>query len=301
MVDPDRRLFRRVAWVNVIGNALKITVEGIVGLAFGSVALLADAAHSVADFVGSLVVLIWGEGAYEGPDSEHPHGHARFEPLTALVVGGTIILMGTALLYESVQGIRFGRTIAFDPALVGALIFAIVLMALIYRYTRSRNRSLDSTALRALAVDCRNDVYTSGAAMIGILGVMAGYPVFDPLAGGFVSLIVIGQGVLIGRENIGYLLGTAPPEAIRLEIRETLLDHSEVAGVHDLVIYYEGADIEVEAHVEVDGDMPLRRAHEIESELVASVEALGGIGDVHVHLDPSGIGEWKSASDLTSG
>lgn len=297
MAAAEKRRFRRVAWANVLGNAAKIVVEGSVGLLFGSVALLADAAHSIADLVASIVVLGWGDGGYREGDHEHPHGHARFEPMTALVVGVSIMLMGAILLYESINGIRQDRRVTFSYALIVALVFAIVSMAVLYRYTTDVNRELNSTALRALAVDCRNDILTSFAALGGVLGVFFGYPLFDPIAGGVVSLLVIHQGAMIGRENVSYLLGSGPPDAERRRIRERLLAHPDVVGVHDFVVFYEGAALEVEAHIEIDGEMSIRRAHDLESEVVQDIRSIEGVGDVHIHLDPSGIGEWKDAAD----
>lgn len=300
MNEGARQRFRRVAWVNVLGNAAKIAVEGGIGLTFGSIALLADAAHSVADLIASSVVLVWGDSGYEEPDSEHPHGHERFEPMTALIVSGSIVLMGGILLFQSIQWLIDGRTAAFSSALLGGLIFAIALMASIYWYTMRINRTVGSTALRALAIDCRNDVFTSFAALAGIIGVMLGYSVFDPVAGGLVSLLVIAQGGTIARENLTYLLGSAAPAGKQLEVRQALVGHAAVAGVHDLVVYHEGTSYEVETHVEVDGDMTLRRAHELESELINRLKEIEDIGDAHVHLDPSGMGEWKDAEDATS-
>jgi len=72
--------FARASWANVLGNVVKIVAEGSAGLAFGSVALLADAAHSLADLVASVVVLVWGRSAFDEPDTTHPHGHDRIEP-----------------------------------------------------------------------------------------------------------------------------------------------------------------------------------------------------------------------------
>ncbi|MFC3958728.1 cation diffusion facilitator family transporter [Halovivax cerinus] len=293
----DRRRFARAAWVNVLGNAAKIVVEGIVGLTFGSVALLADAAHSVGDLVASVVVLVWGDTRFEDPDASHPHGHARIEPLTALFVGATIVVLGGSLLYESVQGLLAGESATFSVALVGALAFAMALMYAVYAYTVRINHDLDSTALAALAADCRNDIYTTIAALVGIVGLMVGYPPLDPIAGGLVSVLVVYQGVSIARENVGYLAGAGAPADHRDEILEILRAHPAVEGVHDLVVFYDGTVLEVEAHVEVDGDLTLREAHDIETDLVEGVRALDAVGDAHVHLDPSGIGEWKDATD----
>lgn len=297
MTRSEKGQFRRTAWINLLGNVAKILVEGTVGLLFGSLALLADAAHSFADVVTSVVVLRWGDQGYIGPDINHPHGHSRFEPMTAFVVGSAIILMGAFLLIQSIQGLLGEQTVSFDVALFVALLFAILLMAVLYRYTMSMSIALDSTALRALAIDCRNDVFTSMAALLGITGVFFGYDVFDSLAGGAVSLLVISQGWIVARENLEYLLGRAAPKTQQESVRNQLLAHPDVVGVHDLVAFYEGTTVEVEAHVEVDGEMSLRRAHEIESELMQAVRGNDWVGDVHVHLDPSGVGEWKDAEE----
>ena len=289
----DRRRFTAAAAANVVGNAAKIVVEGAAGLAFGSVALLADAAHSVADLVGSLVVLVWGRSSFDEPDDTHPHGHDRIEPLTALFVGAVLAVLGLSLLYESVQGLFVFDPPEASPLLLAALAFAIVDMYLVYRYTEYVNADIGSTALEALAIDCLNDIYTSIAAVVGVVGVLLGQPLLDSIAGGLVSLLVIYQGVEIGRENVDYLTGAAASPQKRAEITRTLYDHPDVEGVHDLTVFYDGTVLEVEVHVEVDGDMPFRRAHDVESMLVSRLRSLESVGDAHVHLDPSGIGEWK--------
>ena len=296
-VGDGRDGFARASWVNVLGNVVKIVVEGAAGYAFGSVALLADAAHSVADLVASVVVLVWGRSAFDEPDETHPHGHDRIEPLTALFVGAVIAVLGLNLLYRSLEGIVFGTDIEFSVLLFAALVFSIGDMYLVYRYTVSVNERLQSTALTALAADCLNDIYTSIAAIVGVLGVLVGMPLLDPIAGGLVSILVVYQGVEIGKENVDYLIGAAPGPEKRDEIVSALRSHQAVEGVHDLTVFYDGTVLEVEVHVEVDGDMPFREAHDIESELVDRLRGIDDVGDAHVHLDPSGIGEWKESVD----
>jgi cation diffusion facilitator family transporter len=295
--DRERRGFTRATVVNVVGNAVKIVVEAAAGLAFGSVALLADAAHSVADLVASVVVLVWGRSVYDDPDETHPHGHQRVEPLAALFVGSVIVLLGLNLLYESALGLIEGPSVDFSPLLVGSLVFAMADMYLVYWYTVRVNTTVGSSALDALAIDCRNDIYTSIAALAGVIGVFFGYPVLDALAGGLVSLLVVYQGVEIGRENVSYLIGAAPSDEQCRAVADVLRSHSAVSGVHDLVVFYDGTDLEVEAHVEVDGELTLIEAHDIETDLVTSLRDLEDVGDVHLHLDPAGIGEWKDATE----
>jgi cation diffusion facilitator family transporter len=297
-MDPDdaRHRFRRASWGNVVANTAKILAEGAVGIVFGSVALVADAAHSVADLIASVVVLIWGSSSYDEADATHPHGHDRIEPLTALFVGAVIVVLGGYLLYESIRGLLAGSDVTFSYYLLAALGFAMVDMYLAYWYTTRLNTGLDSTALSALATDCLNDMYTTVAAVIGILGLRLGFPVLDPVAGAVVSLLVIYQGVEIGRENLTYLVGAAPTAAKRDEIEAIIADHAAVEGYHDLTVFYDGTVLEVEAHVEVDGELTIGEAHDIESELVDQLTAVVDVGDAHIHLDPAGLGEWKDAA-----
>lgn len=296
----DRSRFLTVSWVNVASNVLKIAVEGTLGILFGSLALMADAAHSVADLLASAVVLVWGRLVYEDPDRSHPHGHERFEPLSALFVGGVLVLIGLKLLSDSGRALLAGPTAEYDTILVGGLVVALVTRYACYVYTRYVNRELDSPGLRALAADSLNDVYTTGAAFVGVAGMAFGYPILDPVAGAAVSLLVIYHGIDISRENLRYLSDSAPPAADRERIEAAIHDHPEVRGVHDFVAYYSGHVIEVEFHAEIDGSHSLSEAHDIETELHDRVREIEPVSDVHVHLDPSGLGEWEDAADRSS-
>ncbi|SEP18412.1 cation diffusion facilitator family transporter [Halogranum amylolyticum] len=296
MSDP-RQAFLKVSWVNVLLNALKISVEGTLGILTGSLALTADAAHSVADLLASGVVLVWGRSVYEDADDSHPHGHNRFEPLSALFVGGVLVLLGLKLLYDASHSILTGVTAEYSIWLIIGLLFALGDMYVCYWYTDKINEKLQLPSLRALAADSLNDLYTTGAALIGVLGMAVGYPILDPIAGGVVSLLVIHQGVDISRENVQYLADSAPPASDQAKIKKRIRDHPAVHGVHDFVAYYSGHTIEVEFHAEVEQDLTLVDAHDLESELRERVREIDPVSDVHVHLDPAGLGEWKDADD----
>jgi cation diffusion facilitator family transporter len=251
----------------------------------------------VADLLASGVVLIWGRAVHEDADNSHPHGHDRFEPLSALFVGGVLVLLGLKLLYDAGHSLLTSVTAEYSLWLVAGLLFALVDMYVCYWYTRTVNRELQLPSLRALAADSLNDLYTTGAALVGVLAMAAGYPIFDPIAGGVVSLLVIREGVEISRENLRYLADSAPPESDQEEIRDRIRDHPAVHGIHDFVAYYSGHVIEVEFHAEVDRDLTVVEAHDIESELRERVRDIEPVSDVHIHLDPSGLGEWEDADD----
>lgn len=285
MMDEKREEFSKVSWVNLAGNFAKIVVEGSAGLLFGSIALLADAAHSVADLVASVVVLIGGRESFNAPDVKHPHGHQRIEPLSALFVGAVIIVLGLNLTYESARGLLFGSEVTFSFLLLGALIFSIADMYVLFRYTEKKNESIESPSLKALAKDCLNDVYTSVAAVVGVFGAYLEFPILDPVAGGLISLLVIYQGIGIVRENVNYLLGASPSEEKRAKIFEAVDSHPRVISVSELKAYYEGTSIEVEMTVKIKDQISASDAHDIEAEIMERVIKIEGVSDVHVHLD----------------
>lgn len=294
----DRRAsFLTASWVNVLSSLLKIVVEGFLGVTFGSIALTADAVHSLADLLAGGVVLVWGRAAFEGADEDHPHGHNRFEPLTALFVGGVLVLLGLLLLRDSVTTFLTGPEATYSIVLVGGLAFALVDRWACYWYTVRVNERVNSPGLSALAADSKNDVWTTLAAFVGVAGMAAGVPILDPVAGGVVSLLVVYQGIEVARENLNYLLDAAPPPDVQTDIRDRILDHESVYGIHDFTAFYAGHQIEVECHVEVDGDMTLTAAHDLETEIRESVLEASRVADVHVHLDPAGLGEWKDADE----
>lgn len=293
----DAEAFRFGSWANIVGNLVKIVLEGAVGFWFGSLALVADAAHSLGDLFASGVVLVVGGWAFKDGDDDHPHGHHRFEPVASLVVAGVLFVLAAKLIHDAHGALVKGPEISFDPVLVAVLGVAIGIKLATYWATVRLNDGVGSTGLDALAVDCLNDVYASVAAVVGVVGAAAGYPVFDPIAGGVMAAVIAWQAGGIARENVGYLVGEAASEEKRNEIRSMVVSHTAVHGVHDMKVFYVGPVLEVEFHAEVDGNLALREAHEVETELMKLVRNVEDVEDAHVHLDPSGMGEWENSPE----
>lgn len=276
----------RASAVNVLGNALKLVIEGALGLAFGSLALIADAAASLGDVIASTAVLLGGRLRFADPDTGHPHGHERIEPFSALIVSVILLIVAGGLLYEVTLAIIDGPEGQYSDLLLTAVGIAIVLRLVGYWYTDRINRELDAPGLRALTKDAKSDVYASLAVALGLLGFAAGYPLLDPLAGGLVSLLIFREGVDIARENVPYLVGGAPPSDKREHIETLLLAHPAVHDFHDFRIHYVGPEFEVEVHAEIDTDHSFVEAHDIEMELRESIEDLQKVRHAHIHLDP---------------
>ena len=283
-------------------NALLAVAKGAVWLMTGSLAVGSEAVNSAADAVYSLAVV---GGLYlttRPPDVEHPHGHERIEPFVSLVVALGVFAAGTLVFVRAGSTLLSGEYAVTTGLLgVGVLVASGAAKLLLYGYCVRTGRAVNSPALVAAGLDNRNDVFTAGAALVGVVGANLGYPVLDPLAAVVVSVGILYTGVDIVRDNLDYLVGGAPPPELQSEILRRALAHPDVRGAHDVVAHYVGPEIDVSLHVEVEGDMTLLDAHDIETTVAESIRDIAEIDDVFVHVDPKELDEWKDdeyASEL---
>jgi len=290
---------RRVGILVLGVNLVLALAKGGVWYLTGSLAVGSEAVNSLADTVYSFVILAGLYLTTQPPDFEHPHGHERIEPFVGLFVAVGIFVAGGVVLWQAATTILGGTvSITRSPAAVGVLAAAGVAKYLLYRYCLAVGKEHHSPALVASALDNRNDILTASAALAGVLGAAAGFPLLDPLAAVLVGFAILYTGVEVVRDNVDYLVGAAPPEELRAEIVRRALAHPEVAGAHDVIAHYVGPEIDVSLHIEVEGDHTLREAHDIETAVIQSIQELKEVDDVFVHVDPKELGEWKADAEV---
>jgi len=292
--DDRSRALRRVGLLLLGANVGLAAIKGAAWVATGSLAVEGEAVNSLADAVYSLVTVAGLYMTTQPPDFEHPHGHERIEPFVGLFVALGIFVAGGTVLYQA-GGTLLSGTVAVSrgPVAVAVLAVAAVAKYAFYRYVLAAGEQHNSPALTATALDNRNDILTACAAIVGVVGAGVGYPILDPLAAVVVAAGILYTGVEVVRDNLGYLVGRAPPEDLRREIIRRALAHPEVEGAHDVVAHYVGPEIDVSLHIEVEGNRTLLEAHDIETAVVESIQELPEVDDVFVHVDPREAGEWK--------
>jgi len=294
-----RFALRRVGVVVLVANVALAVLKAIVYLETGSLAVGSEAVNSLADVAYSLVIV---GGLYlttKPPDFEHPHGHERIEPFVSLLVAVGIFFAGGAVLYQAGVTLQSGGVeISRGPVAVAVLATAAVVKYGLYRYCLQIADQQRSPALRATAIDNRNDILAASAALVGVVGAGLGLPLLDPLAAVVVGVAILYTGLEVTRDNLDYLVGAAPPDDLRKEILERALDHPDVKGAHEVVAHYVGPEIDVSLHIEVEGDRTLMDAHRIETEIIDRIRDLPEVDDVFVHVDPREAGEWKDDRDV---
>jgi cation diffusion facilitator family transporter len=294
-----RTTLRRVGLLILAVNLVLALAKGGVWAWTGSLAVGSEAVNSLADAVYSTVVLAGLYLTTRPPDFEHPHGHERIEPFVSLFVALGVFAAGAVVLWQAASAVLSGNVaVQRGPAAAGVLVLAAAVKFGLYRYCLAVAERHHSPAIRATALDNRTDILTALAALAGVGGAALGFPLLDPLAAGVVAFGIFYTGVDIVRDNVNYLVGAAPPEDLRAQIVRRALVHPDVEGVHDVVAHYVGPEIDVSLHIEVEGERTLNEAHDIETAVMESIQALPEVDDVFVHVDPKELGEWKDDGEV---
>jgi cation diffusion facilitator family transporter len=153
-------------------------------------------------------------------------------------------------------------------------------------FARRVAKKTGSTAIMASATDHRNDVLVSAAVLSGVVASNLGFPVFDPIVAILIGLWIIRAGFLIGKDNIKYLMGEAPPPALVDKVREKAKAVKGVIGLNDVFGHYVGTTVEIEVHIDVDKRLSIEEAHGIGKRVQWAIEDMEEISRAFIHIDP---------------
>ncbi|WP_286886190.1 cation diffusion facilitator family transporter [Aneurinibacillus sp. UBA3580] len=286
---------RFAAWVGIVGNLALAVVKAIIGVVANSKALLADAIHSASDIVGSFAVLIGLRASQVPPDPEHPYGHGKAEPISAIIVSIILFVVGFEMAYNTVQSF-FAPIIAPGMLAVYVALISMGVKEWMFRYKYRIGKELNSQAIIANAWEHRSDVYSSFAALIGIggaiLGQRLGYPALvylDPVAGVFVSGLVIQMAYRMLRESIHSTLDVVWDEEKSKELRETAAMVPGVLRVDELLAREHGHYVIVDVKISVDAQSTVEEGHRIGKQVKrVLLDTFANVQNVFVHINPYG-------------
>lgn len=272
-------------WIGLVFNAILFGIKLALGLATGSVALIADAVHTAADSITSGVLIVGSRIARQPADEEHPFGHGRVELVAALVIAVLLGVAGIEFMEASVR-----RIITPEPLAAGWWVVAVVVVLALIKEWNSRfaldlARASGSVALQADAWHHRSDVFATLLVAVGIAGTKLGVPILDGAMGVGVSLVILWSAYAVAKEAIHPLIGEAPSPAEVEELASTAMAVEGVEGVHDIVIHRYGDLRLVSLHVETTDKLDALGLHTL-AERVQDAVGEGRKGHVVVHADP---------------
>ena len=280
------RAERLAIWMGIIGNAVLFLAKIFVGITFNSIAIISDSINSVTDIVASTIVFISIRSSHREPDADHPFGHKRAQPIAGLVVAIFTGIVGFEIITQSLGRLFSATQIQKGILPILLLVFVMVVKLGMFLFARFTARRTRSTALMASAMDHRNDVLISAAVIVGVGASNLGYPVFDPLAAMAVGLWIIWAGFRIGRDNIKYLMGEAPPGDLVERILTRARAVQGVLGLNDVMAHYVGTSVEIEVHIDVDSRLSVTDAHDIATKVRDEIEGMEEVSRAFIHVDP---------------
>ena len=280
----------QAALVSVLVNALLIIAKLTVGLLSGSVAILADAAHSFLDLSASVFAYVGIRAALKPPDEEHAFGHGKAENVSSLV---QMFLLGATCIAIVIESVR--RLVVVSSVRVAWYSFAVVMGAVVIDIVVSRYLSRvsrahgGSAALEADALHFSSDLWASLAVLGGISLVAGlGLQAADPLAGILVAIIIGSTAVSAGRQTAQVLLDAMPDASTVRAIERILASDPQLHGYHALRARQSGKHVLLDVAVHVDGNLTLAQAHEVGHAVSERIRReLPVVSDAVIHVEPA--------------
>ena len=285
----------KVTIVGALANVTLLIFKFVAGIISNSAAMIADAVHSLSDFITDVVVIVFVKISSKPQDKSHDYGHGKFETLATLIIGIALLFIGLMILYNGVSAtyrcIWLGEEL-HRPGMIAfwAAIFSIILKEAVYQYTVFKGRNLNSQAVIANAWHHRSDAFSSIGTAVGIGGaIFLGdkWVVLDPIAAIVVSVFIINVSIKIIIKSINELLEKSLPDEIENEIIKVAESFDMVKDVHDLRTRRIGNNIAIEMHLLMDGNLSLQCTHNttelIESELR---KKYGEHTHIAIHVEP---------------
>ena len=268
---------------NIVLTGFKF-IAGILGL---SKAMVADALHSFSDILTSVVVYIGICIGERPPDRDHPYGHGNAETIAASLVALIILGIGIYAGVSAILAIIYQRIKAPLIIALFAAIISIITKEALFRYTFKVGRLSNSPAVLADAWHHRSDVYSSIAALIGIIGAKLSFLYLDPLAGLVISGLIAGIAFKLIRDNIGIIMDERPQLTFINNIREIAQGLPGVRRIDSIKVHRRGSKFTIDLEIAVDDMITVAEGHDIASEVrLELLEQLQNIRDVMIHVNP---------------
>lgn len=291
--DRERKIYR-VTLTGSVVNVILLVFKFIAGILGGSAAMIADAVHSLSDFLTDIVVIAFVRISSKPEDEDHDYGHGKYETLATSIIGLALLMVGLYIFYNGARQIwdvMHGAEIE-QPGLVAliAAIVSILMKEWTYRFTVSVGKKVESPAVIANAWHHRSDALSSIGTAIGIGGAILlgkGWAVLDPIAALVVSVFIVKTALGLLSTSSGELLEKSLPKEVEKKIVDIVESEPEVSEVHHLCTRRIGNNIAIEMHIRMPGEISLKDSHTRASNIERKLrQHFGEHTHINLHVEP---------------
>ena len=279
--------------VGIVLNLLLSAGKLFAGLMTGSISITADAFNNLSDAGSSVVTLVGFKLAGQKADDGHPFGHGRMEYLAGLLVSLMILLVGVELGRSSIGKILHPEAVDFSLVSTGILAASILVKLWMGQFNRGLGRKIGSAAMAATAADSLSDAVATAAVLAGTLVNRFAHVNIDGWVGLAVAVFILRSGWGAAKDTINPLLGESPDPELVKQLRELVLSHPQVVGMHDLIIHDYGPGRRLcSFHAEVPQDADILDAHDAIDHIEREIKEKFGM-ETTVHMDPIATADEK--------
>lgn len=291
--EREKKIYR-VTLMGSVVNVILLVFKFIAGILGGSAAMIADAVHSLSDFLTDIIVIAFVRISSKPEDEDHDYGHGKYETLATSIIGLALLMMGLYIFYNGARQIwdvMHGAEIE-QPGLVAliAAIVSILLKEWTYRFTVSVGKKVESQAVIANAWHHRSDALSSIGTAIGIGGAILlgkGWAVLDPVAALVVSVFIVKTALGLLSTSSGELLEKSLPKEVEKKIVDIVESEPEVSEVHHLCTRRIGSNIAIEMHIRMPGEISLKDSHTRASDIERKLrQHFGEHTHINLHVEP---------------
>ncbi|MFH0953514.1 MAG: cation diffusion facilitator family transporter [Verrucomicrobiota bacterium] len=261
MKAETKRLGYIEGWVSVVLNTALFGLKYWVGILCGSIAMIADAWHTLSDTLTSVVVLLGFWIASRKPDEKHPFGHGRAEVIAAVVIGTLLAVVGVRFLQESIMRLLHYRGAVFGVGSIAVFLVSVFLKEGLARFSIWAGRRTGAQSLIADGWHHRSDAVASALIVVGaLLGRMAWW--IDGVMGILVSLLILYATYDILRDASSSLVGEAADADMEQRIQAILREKApEGTAPHHFHVHRYGEHVELTFHVRFPPGMTIGEVH----------------------------------------
>ena len=289
----EKSIFR-ITWIGSIVNFLLLVLKFIIGIIGHSSALVADAVHSLSDFITDIIVIIFVKISSKPEDDDHRYGHGKYETLATALIGIALFAVGIGLLVSGATKVSevIKGAVLPAPSMIALVVAAMSIISkeILYRYTVSVGKKLNSQAVIANAWHHRSDAFSSIGTLIGIGGAIffgEKWRILDPIAAIIVSAFIIKVAIDLIKPCMDELLERSLPAETENQILDIIASFTEVSSPHHLRTRRIGNHIAIEVHLRMDGKTTLENAHSIATEVEKRLKAeFGPNTHIGIHMEP---------------
>ena len=280
--------------VGGVVNVVLLVFKFVAGILGHSAAMVADAVHSLSDFITDIIVIVFVHISGKPQDKSHDYGHGKYETLAMTIIGVALLVVAVGIVYGGILKIvawAGGEQLEAPGTLaLWAALLSIVLKEAVYHYSMMKARQLQSQAVEANAWHHRSDALSSVGTAIGIRGAIflgQRWTVLDPVASIIVGLFIVKVAIELLRRGIGDLLEQSLPDEVEEEILRLAGSVDGVNMPHALRTRRIGNHYAIELHILMDADITLREAHDKASEVEQLLRSrYGRETHIAVHVEP---------------